>query len=64
MFDALKYLLDPEPMILPTRIDAEQLADAHREIERDMDFAVRAGRGGWMIARLRKNGPFHSWVLG
>ena len=31
-------------------------------IEPDFDFEVRQGRNGWMIARLRKDGTFDSWV--
>ncbi len=50
------------PIVCPTRDEAEHLADIHRDIDPAVDFAVRAGRGGWMIARLRKSGVFHSWV--
>lgn len=64
MLAGLKRLLDPEPVVTQTRGEAERLADAHRGLEHDVDFVVRAGRGGWMVARLRKNGIFHSWVLG
>jgi len=64
MLQALLKHLNPEPAVRPTRDQAELVAAAHRSYERDMDFAVRSGRGGWMIARLRKNGTFHSWVVG
>jgi len=38
------------------------MADVYRSIEPDFDFEVRPSRGGWMIARLRKDGSFDSWV--
>ena len=62
MLTALKRLLDPQIVVAPTREAAEYIADIHRYLEADVDFAVQAGRGGWMIARRRKNGTFHSWV--
>jgi len=34
----------------------------YRSIELDYHFAVREGRGGFMIARLSKDGSFDSWV--
>jgi hypothetical protein len=62
MLSALKRLLDPPLVVVRTREAAEYVADIHRALERDVDFVVQAGRGGWMIARRRKNGTFHSWV--
>ena len=41
---------------------AENTADVYRAIEPEFDFEVRRGRGGWMIARLKKDGSFESWV--
>lgn len=41
---------------------ARNTAEVYRAIEKDYDFEVRPGRGGFMIARLRKNGTFDSWV--
>ncbi|MEO7178795.1 MAG: hypothetical protein ABIW83_08115 [Allosphingosinicella sp.] len=45
-----------------SRESAENTAEVYRTIERDYDFAVRQGRRGWMIARLKKDGEFDSWV--
>ena len=50
------------PIVRSSRDGAESTAEVYRTIERDSDFAVREGRGGWMIARLRKDGAFESWV--
>jgi hypothetical protein len=50
------------PLIRSSREGAENAADVYREIEPDRDFEVRPGRGGWMIARLNKDGTFESWV--
>jgi hypothetical protein len=41
---------------------ARNTAEVYRAIEREYDFEVRKGRNGWMIARLRKDGTFDSWV--
>jgi hypothetical protein len=41
---------------------AKNTADVYREIEPQFDFEVRQGRGGYMIARLKKDGSFDSWV--
>ncbi len=41
---------------------ARNTADVYRAIEPNFDFEVRQGRGGWMIARLKKDGTFDSWV--
>lgn len=49
-------------LVRTTRESAENRAEVYRTIERDYDFAVREGRGGWMIARLTKDGTFDSWV--
>jgi len=38
------------------------MADVYRAIEPDFAFEVRQGRDGWMIARLKKDGSFDSWV--
>jgi len=45
-----------------SRESAESTADVYRTIEPDYAFEVREGRGGFMIARLRKDGTFESWV--
>ena len=50
------------PVVRSSRDSAESTAEVYRTIEREYDFAVREGRGGWMIARLRKDGTFESWV--
>jgi hypothetical protein len=49
-------------LIRSSRESAENTAEVYRTIERDYDFAVRQGRNGWMIARLKKDGEFDSWV--
>ncbi len=50
------------PIVRSSRDSAESTAEVYRSIERDYDFAVREGRGGFMIARLAKDGSFDSWV--
>ena len=50
------------PIIRSTRDSAENTAEVYRTIERDYDFSVREGRGGYMIARLKKDQSFDSWV--
>jgi hypothetical protein len=50
------------PLVRSSRESAESAADVYRAIEPDYDFAVREGRGGYMIARLKKDGAFDSWV--
>ena len=50
------------PIVRSSRDSAESTADVYRSIEREYDFAVRQGRGGFMIARLGKDGSFDSWV--
>ena len=49
-------------LVRASRESAENTAEVYRTIERDFDFEVRPGRGGWMIARLSKKGSFDSWV--
>jgi hypothetical protein len=41
---------------------AKNTAEVYRAIEKDFDFEVQKGRNGWMIARLKKDGSFDSWV--
>lgn len=50
------------PLLRASKESAEGMAEAYRAIEREFAFEVRQGRGGWMIARLRKDGSFDSWV--
>ncbi|HVX71580.1 MAG: hypothetical protein ACTHKD_17060 [Devosia sp.] len=50
------------PIVRSSRDSAESTADVYRTIEPDFAFEVREGRGGFMIARLRKDGGFDSWV--
>jgi hypothetical protein len=50
------------PLLRAARESAEGMADVYRGIEPDFDFEVRQSRDGWMIARLRKDGSFDSWV--
>ena len=50
------------PIVRSSRESAESTAEVYRAIEPGYDFAVREGRGGWMIARLTKDGTFDSWV--
>ena len=49
-------------LVRSTQESARNTAEVYRTIERDLDFEVRQGRNGWMIARLRKDGSFDSWV--
>jgi hypothetical protein len=49
-------------LLRSSRESAENTAEVYRTIEPSFDFEVRAGRGGWMIARLKKDGSFDSWV--
>ncbi len=51
-----------EPLVRSSQEGAEHAAEVYREIEPTYDFEVRAGRSGWMIARLNKDGTFDSWV--
>jgi hypothetical protein len=41
---------------------ARNTAEVYRSIEPGYRFEVRLGRGGWMIARLKPDGSFDSWV--
>ena len=41
---------------------ARNTADVYRTIEPQFEFEVRQGKRGWMIARLKKDGSFDSWV--
>ena len=50
------------PIVRSSRDSAESTAEVYRSIERDYHFAVREGRGEFMIARLGKDGSFDSWV--
>ena len=50
------------PVVRSSRDSAESTAAVYRSIEPDYDFVVREGRGGYVIARLRKDGTFDSWV--
>ncbi len=50
------------PIVRTSRESAENTAEVYRAIEPDYRFDVREGRGGFMIARLRKDGSFDSWV--
>ena len=49
-------------LVRATEESARNTADVYRTIEPGYDFEVRQGRGGWMIARLNKDGTFDSWV--
>jgi len=50
------------PTVRSSRESAENTAEVYRSIEPDYAFEVREGRGGFMIARLRKDGSLESWV--
>ena len=49
-------------LVRSSRESAENTAEVYRSIEPGYDFTVREGRGGYMIARLKKDGEFDSWV--
>ena len=49
-------------LVRSTEESARNTAEVYRAIEKDFDFEVRQSRNGWMIARLRKDGSFDSWV--
>ena len=51
-----------QALIRSSEESAKGMAEVYRTIEPDFDFEIRQGRGGWMIARLRKDGTFDSWV--
>ena len=50
------------PNVRSSREGAESTAAVYRSIEPDFDFVVQPGRGGYVIARLKKDGTFESWV--
>ncbi|MEP7240185.1 MAG: hypothetical protein ABI697_04805 [Devosia sp.] len=50
------------PLLRSSQEAAEAMAAVYRTIEPDFVFEVRQGRGGWQIARLKKDGAFESWV--
>jgi hypothetical protein len=52
------------PQVFGSRESAESTAEIQRAMEgRDYDFEVREReRGGYMVARLKKDGTFESWV--
>jgi hypothetical protein len=52
------------PQVFRSRESAESAAEIQRAMEgRDYGFEVREReRGGFMVARLRKDGTFDSWV--
>ena len=54
--------MDGRPLLRSTEVGAKSMADVYRSIEPDFTFEVRQGRDGWMIARLKKDGSFDSWV--
>ena len=54
--------MDGRPLVRSTEDSAKSMAEVYRAIEQDFAFEVRQGRDGWMIARLRKDGSFDSWV--
>jgi len=49
-------------LVRATEESARNTAEVYRQIEPGFDFEVRRGRNGWMIARLKKDGTFESWV--
>jgi hypothetical protein len=52
------------PQVFASHESAESAAEIQRSMEGgDYDFGVRErDRGGFMVARLRKDGTFESWV--
>jgi hypothetical protein len=52
------------PQIFSTRESAESAAEMYRRMDgTTYDFEIRAReRGGFMVARLQKDGTFDSWV--
>jgi hypothetical protein len=52
------------PQVFASRESAESAAEIQRAMEGgEYDFEVRErDRGGFMVARLRKDGTFESWV--
>lgn len=58
------FVLEPgaSALVRASEESASNTADVYRQIEPQFDFEVRQSRQGWMIARLRKDGTFDSWV--
>jgi hypothetical protein len=52
------------PQVYSSRESAESAAEVQRAMDgREFDFEVRPReRGGYMVARLNKDGSFESWV--
>ena len=52
------------PQVFSSRESAESAAEIQRAMDgRTYDFEVREReRGGYMVARLNKDGTFESWV--
>lgn len=52
------------PQVYASAESAESAANIQRAMDgRQYDYEVRArGRGGYMVARLKKDGEFDSWV--
>lgn len=52
------------PQVFASLESAESAAEVQRAMDgRTFDFEVRSrDRGGYMVARLRKDGTFDSWV--
>ena len=52
------------PQIFTSRDSAESACEIQRTMDgKSYDFEVRErGRGGFMVARLNKDGTFDSWV--
>ena len=52
------------PQVFASQESAESAAEVQRAMDgRSFDFEVRPrDRGGYMVARLRKDGTFDSWV--
>ena len=50
------------PIIRSSRESAEGTAEVYRTIEPDYDFVVQERRGGYVIARLRKDGTLDGLV--
>ena len=52
------------PQVFASRESAESAAEFNRSMDGALyDFEVRErGRGGFMVARLTKEGEFDSWV--
>lgn len=52
------------PQVFASAESAESAANVQRAMDgKDCDYEVRPrGRGGYMVARLTKDGEFDSWV--